>query len=179
MYTDTHTRTYIHTFSDYKLELSMSLPSLSSTPPWKPQAALYYPYPQDELWNWKEISCYISCLFFSVSTLLMTSSISWYTGLLTSLCCFILPQIRGSVEDGLSTPQPGLKRLWFFVLKFLYSFFWLRWGFAAACGFSLIVAGRGYSRRRQWHPTPVSCLENPMDRGAWWAAVHGVAKSRT
>ena len=25
----------------------------------------------------------------------------------------------------------------------------------------------------------MSCLENPMDRGAWWAAVHGVAKSRT
>ena len=24
-----------------------------------------------------------------------------------------------------------------------------------------------------------SCLENPMDRGAWWAAVHGVAKSQT
>ena len=23
------------------------------------------------------------------------------------------------------------------------------------------------------------CLENPMDRGAWWAAVHGVAKSQT
>ena len=23
-----------------------------------------------------------------------------------------------------------------------------------------------------------SCLENPMDRGAWWAAVHGVAMSR-
>ena len=22
-----------------------------------------------------------------------------------------------------------------------------------------------------------SCLENPMDRGAWWAAVHGIAKS--
>ena len=35
-------------------------------------------------------------------------------------------------------------------------------------------------RRRQWHPTPVySCLENPMDRGAWWAAVHGVTKSQT
>ena len=26
---------------------------------------------------------------------------------------------------------------------------------------------------------PHSCLENPMDGGAWWAAVHGVAKSRT
>ena len=24
-----------------------------------------------------------------------------------------------------------------------------------------------------------SCLENPLDRGAWWATVHGVAKSRT
>ena len=33
--------------------------------------------------------------------------------------------------------------------------------------------------RRQWHPTPVSCLENPMDGGAWWAAGHGVVKSQT
>ena len=28
-------------------------------------------------------------------------------------------------------------------------------------------------------PLQYSCLENPMDRGAWWAAVHGVSKSRT
>ena len=28
-------------------------------------------------------------------------------------------------------------------------------------------------------PFQYSCLENPMDRAAWWAAVHGVAKSRT
>ena len=27
-------------------------------------------------------------------------------------------------------------------------------------------------------PLQYSCLENPMDGGAWWAAVHGVAKSR-
>ena len=27
-------------------------------------------------------------------------------------------------------------------------------------------------------PLQYSCLENPMDRGAWWAVVHGVAKSR-
>jgi len=25
-------------------------------------------------------------------------------------------------------------------------------------------------------PLQYSCLGNPMDRGAWWAAVHGVAK---
>jgi len=37
-----------------------------------------------------------------------------------------------------------------------------------------------------WHsclifsnPLQYSCLDNPMDRGAWWAAVHGVAQSRT
>ena len=29
------------------------------------------------------------------------------------------------------------------------------------------------------NPLQYSCLENPTDRGAWWAAVHGVAKSRT
>ena len=29
------------------------------------------------------------------------------------------------------------------------------------------------------NPLQRSCLENPMDRRAWWAAVHGVAKSRT
>ena len=29
------------------------------------------------------------------------------------------------------------------------------------------------------NPLQYSCLENPMDRGAWWATVHGVSKSRT
>ena len=33
--------------------------------------------------------------------------------------------------------------------------------------------------RRKWHPLQYSCLENPMDRGAWWATVQGVAKSQT
>ena len=29
------------------------------------------------------------------------------------------------------------------------------------------------------NPLQYSCLENPMDRGAWWATVHEVTKSRT
>ena len=29
------------------------------------------------------------------------------------------------------------------------------------------------------NPLQYSCLENPMDGGAWWATVHGVAKSQT
>ena len=28
-------------------------------------------------------------------------------------------------------------------------------------------------------PVQYSCLENPMDGGAWWAAIHGVSKSWT
>ena len=45
--------------------------------------------------------------------------------------------------------------------------------------------GRGYMCNWSWFgegngtPLQYSCLENPMDGGAWWAAVHGVSKSQT
>ena len=38
----------------------------------------------------------------------------------------------------------------------------------------MISKGEGYGT-----PLQCSCLENPMGGGAWWAAVHGVAKSQT
>ena len=37
----------------------------------------------------------------------------------------------------------------------------------------------GKSREESGSPLQYSCLENSTDGGAWWAAVHGVAKSRT
>ena len=39
---------------------------------------------------------------------------------------------------------------------------------------SSVYVGEGNS-----NPLQHSCLENPMDRGAWWVAVHGVAESDT
>ena len=40
--------------------------------------------------------------------------------------------------------------------------------------FSLSCIGEGHG-----NPLQCSCLENPGDGGAWWAAIHGVAQSRT
>ena len=61
--------------------------------------------------------------------------------------------------------------------------------------FSLLSSGLLLSSSQQWqaksfscsisfregngNPLQYSCLENPMDGGAWWAIVHGVAKSQT
>ena len=41
----------------------------------------------------------------------------------------------------------------------------------------VVFALHSYAREGNGTPLQHSCLENPMDRGAWWAAVHGVAKS--
>ena len=40
--------------------------------------------------------------------------------------------------------------------------------------FSLSCIGEGNG-----NPLQCSCLENPRDRGAWWAAIYGVAQNRT
>ena len=43
-----------------------------------------------------------------------------------------------------------------------------------------IIAGLGRSPGGgHGYPLQYSCLENPMDRRAWWATVHEFAKSRT
>ena len=43
-----------------------------------------------------------------------------------------------------------------------------------------LVPGSGRSSREgSGNPFQYSCLGNPVDRGAWWATVHGVSKSWT
>ena len=43
-----------------------------------------------------------------------------------------------------------------------------------------LISGLGRSRGvGNGNPLQYSFLENPMDRGAWWATVHGIAKSQT
>ena len=55
---------------------------------------------------------------------------------------------------------------------------WGRWGLDTTerlhFHFSLSCVGEGNG-----NPLQCSCLENPRDGGAWWAAVSGVAQSRT
>ena len=55
---------------------------------------------------------------------------------------------------------------------------WDRWGSDTTehlrFHFSLACIGEGNG-----NPLQCSCLENPRDGGAWWAAVHGVTQSRT
>ena len=55
---------------------------------------------------------------------------------------------------------------------------WGRWGSDMTerlhFHFSLSCIGDGNG-----NPLPCSCLENPRDGGAWWAAVYGVTQSRT
>ena len=47
-------------------------------------------------------------------------------------------------------------------------------------GDSSLIPGLGRSPGEgNGNPLQCSCLENPMDRGVWWATVHGSIKSRT
>ena len=56
----------------------------------------------------------------------------------------------------------------------LQSMGFLRVGHDRETSLSLLCIGE-----RNGNPLQCSCLENPRDGGAWWAAVYGVAQSRT
>ena len=54
-------------------------------------------------------------------------------------------------------------------------------GVESACnaGDSGLITGSGRSPEGNGYPVQCSCVENPMDRGAWRATVHGDAESNT
>ena len=51
--------------------------------------------------------------------------------------------------------------------------------YASGSPMLLLIHANAQDREGKGTPLQGSFLENPMDRGAWWAAVHGVAKSQT
>ena len=53
-------------------------------------------------------------------------------------------------------------------------------GIEAACdaGDPGLIPGSGSPGEGYGYPLQYSCLENPIDRGAWWATVHRVATSQ-
>ena len=65
--------------------------------------------------------------------------------------------------------MPDLVFKWFPWCKF--SLFDTPWGY--------LLLPRASSGKGNGTPLQYSCLENPMDRGAWKAVVHGVAEGRT
>ena len=112
--------------------------------------------------NNEDLCCLTSMLYVRVSEFvhlnlcyLMLTHISWMTcDMYHNFICFSAICISSlGFPGGASSEEPTWCRLapWFEKIP---------WG-------------------RKWQPTPVSYLENPEDREAWWATVHRVAKSQT
>ena len=79
----------------------------------------------------------------------------------------------------------------FIFLYILYLYIYPRTSLVAQMAKNMPVSARGvrdlssipgsgrFPGEGNGNPLHYSCLENPMDGGVWWAAVHGVAKSQT
>ena len=106
-------------------------------------------------WNIVDLQCfrYTAKCFFSVIGYCKVLNI--VTCSIQSSCCLSILYIVAAVH-GVATSQTRLS-------NFTFTFH-----------FSLSCLGEGNGNPLQW-----SCLENARDGGAWWAAVCGVAQSRT
>ena len=105
--------------------------------------------------SWVFIS---SCELLSNTLIIQLFGLSWLWPLeapLSWLLCLLTFPISGSVVKNLSAN-------------------------AGATGDASSIPGSGRSLGEgNGNPLQYSCLENPVERGAWWAAVHGVTKSQT
>ena len=71
-----------------------------------------------------------------------------------------------------------LSKSWIFLWTFLYCITEINLKYCSLWLLNLIICSL-FCREGNGTPFQHSCLENPMDRGAWWATVHGVVKSQT
>ena len=87
----------------------------------------------------------------------------------SAVCIHISPPSWACLPPSLIIPHPSLQSTELSSLCYT----------AASHYLSVLHLVVYISREGNGTPLQYSCLENPMDRGAWWAAVHGVVKSRT
>ena len=86
------------------------------------------------------------------------------------------------------TVKANMMQLFVYLNKYFGAHTMGLWGFPgssagkeSACNLGDLGSKPGWGRspvRGHGNPLQYSCLENSMDRGAWWATVHGVTKSQ-
>ena len=117
---------------------------------------------------------YVAFWFFQLSCLLDPSMLLHVSGV-CSFFCWVVFHFRRRQWHPTPVLLPGKSHGWRSLVGYSP---WGRWELDTTerlhFQFSLLCIGEGNGNRLQ-----CSCLENPRDRGAWWAAIYGVAQSRT
>ena len=95
----------------------------------------------------------------------------------------LLINTRNALVSHIPPAHTILGSYWFF-LFFFNSFTFPGGSDGKECAFNVrdldLIPGLGrFPEGGNGYPLQDSCLENPMDRRAWWDTVHGVAKSQT
>ena len=127
---------------------------------------------------------YCICVFFC-DYMLLLSVLKWYAFRLTSW--FLSTHINCCLPGYLVIfqhiyPKPEKFLCWVDIDVNYKGFPGGSDGKESACiaGDLGLILGSGRSTRKgNGNPLHYSCLGNPIDRGAWWATVHGVTKSQT
>ena len=119
------------------------------------------------------------CICWDDHMVLFFNLLIWYITLV-DLCILRNPCLPG-INPTWSWCMIHLMCCWIQLVSILLIFLHLCSSVILTCSFLflwyvflVLVSGEGDGT-----PLQYSCLENPMDGGAWWAAVHGVAKSWT
>ena len=89
----------------------------------------------------------------------------------------------------MASKSEGLRNIFFWLVIHFWLLLSLIWGFPGSSGVKNPPANEGDTgsipgwgrspRKGNGNPLQYSCLENSMDRGAWWATAHGVTQSQT